>query len=133
MIIFCLPSLSIGPILWHLSTSFSVMSGSCRSLFIMSITDFLTDGSVSFPWLLIPSITRHGRRGYCSWSSNFSRNTSISWFARASCDSETTMLPARWPSFLSRDVTFSFCFVMVSRSKTSSRCILCITGSLDNK
>ena len=48
MMMFCLPSLSIVPILWDLSTSFSVISGSCKSLFIMSITDFVTDASVSF-------------------------------------------------------------------------------------
>ena len=35
-------------------------------------------------------------------------------------------------SFLSRYAIFSFCFVIVSRSETSSRCILCITGLLDN-
>ena len=34
---FCLPSLSVSPILWDLLISFIVTPGSCRSLFIMSI------------------------------------------------------------------------------------------------
>ena len=122
MMMFCLPSLSVSPILWHLSTSFMVTPGNCISLFIMSITEFVKDASVSLSRLLMPSITRHGRREYCSWESNFSRNISVTWFARASCDSKTTMLLSKWPSFRSRDVIFSFCFVMVSRSKTSSSC-----------
>ena len=42
------------------------------------------------------------------------------------------MLLSRWPSFLSRDIIFSFCFVLVSRNKASSRCILCIACSLGN-
>ena len=132
MMMFCLSSLSIDPILWHLSTSFSVISGSYKSFFIMSITDFVTDTSVSFSQLLMPSITKHGRREYCSWSFNLFRNTSVTWFTRASCNSKTTMLLSTWPSFLSRDVIFSFCFVMISRSKISYSCILFITGSLDN-
>ena len=99
MMTFCLPSLPVGPILWHLSTSFTVTSGSCKSLFIISITEFVKDASVSLSRFLIPSITRHGRRDYCSCSPNFSRNTSVTWFARASCDSKTTMLLSRWPSF----------------------------------
>ena len=48
MMMFFLPSLSVGPILWHLSTSFTVTSESCKSLFIMSITEFHKDASVSF-------------------------------------------------------------------------------------
>ena len=63
MMIFCLPSLSVAPILWHLLTSFTVSSGSCKSFFIISIMEFVKDASVSFSRLLIPSITRHGRRG----------------------------------------------------------------------
>ena len=65
--------------------------------------------------------------------------TSVTWFgtyitlfAGASWDLKTAMLLSRWPSFLSRAAIFSFCFVMVSYSKTNSRCILCIAGSLDN-
>ena len=114
------------------STSFIVTPRSCKSLFIMSMTEFVKDACVSLSWLVMPSITRHDRREYCSWSSIFFRNTSVTWFARASCDSKATMLLSKWSSFRSRDVIFLFCFVMVSRSKTSSRCILCISGSLDN-
>ena len=112
----------------NLSTSYTVTLGSCKSPFIMSITEFVKNASVSFLRLLIPSITRPGRREYCSWSCNFSRNTFVTWFARGSCGSKTTTLLSRWPSFLSRYVIFSFYFVMVSLSKTSSRCILCIAG-----
>ena len=111
---------------------FTVTSGICKSLFIMSITEFVKDASVSLSQLLVPSISRHGQREYCSWPSNFDCNTSVTWFARVSCDSKTTMLLSRWPSFLSRYAILSSCFVMVSRSKTSSCCILYIAGSLDN-
>ena len=78
---FCLPSLSVSPILWHLLTSFAVTLGSCQSLFIISIMEFVKDASVSFSQLQIPSITRHDWLEYCSWSSNFSFNTSVTWFA----------------------------------------------------
>ena len=68
MMMFCLPSSSIGPILWHLSTSFSVIPGSCRSLFIMPLTDFVTDASIdksTVPCHLIFPVTHlsHGLQG----------------------------------------------------------------------
>ena len=46
------------PVAFELSTSFIVTSESCKSLFIMSITEFVKDDSVSFSRLRIPSITR---------------------------------------------------------------------------
>lgn len=80
-----LQSPSIDPILWQISSSFSIISRSCKSLFIMLIADFATDTSVSFSRLLVPSVLSNTLRHvlllveFC-----FSCNTFDTWFARAS-------------------------------------------------
>ena len=121
-------AISTGPILWHSSTSFSVIFGTCKSLFIFSLTDFVADASASFLRLLIPSITRNGRRDYCSWSSNFSHNVRRM-LRKSQLGFQHYDVTVKMIYFFSKDMFFPFCFVMISRS---SRCIFTVMSSLGN-